>query len=97
MTVQVIIACTNCKDDPAHKEMSTRQTNSRLSPEAGQAAPTNRKTQQSAINNKPGSTVKRRGWQEAVTDYYKFHYGGEAQKIAMYKDLNDTTDHKFLK
>ena len=59
--VQDIIACTNCKDDPANKEMSTRQTNNRLSPEAGKAASTNRKTQQSAINNKPGSTVKRRG------------------------------------
>jgi hypothetical protein len=30
-----------------------------------------------------------------VTDYYKFHYGGEAQKIAMNNDLNDTTDHKI--
>ena len=95
--MQVINACTNGKDDRANKEMSTRQTNNRLSPEAGKAASTNRKTQQLAINNKPDSTVKRRGWQEAVTDYYKFHYGGEAQKIAMYKDLNDTTDHKFLK
>jgi hypothetical protein len=30
-----------------------------------------------------------------VTDYYKFHYLGEAQKIAMNNDLNDTTDHKI--
>ena len=83
------------KDDPAHKEMSTRQTNSRLSSEAGQAVPTSRKTHQSAINNKPGSKVKRRGWQEPtdMKHYYKFYYGGESTENAMYKDLSNTTYH----
>jgi hypothetical protein len=59
--VQVINACINGKDDPANKGLSTKQTNTRLSPEGGEAASTNRKTQQLANNNKPDSTVKRRG------------------------------------
>jgi hypothetical protein len=40
MTVQVITACTNYKDDLAYKEMFTRQNNSRLSSEDGQSIPT---------------------------------------------------------
>ena len=90
-----INACTISKDDPANKEMRTRQTKTRLSQEAGEAASTNRKTHQLANNSKPNSTVKRRGRQEAVTDYCKFHYLGEAKKNAMNNDLNDTTDHKI--
>jgi hypothetical protein len=56
-----INACTISKDDPVNKEMSTRQTKTRLSQEAGEAASTNRKTHQLANNSKPNSTVKRRG------------------------------------
>ena len=63
--------------------MITRQTNSRLSSEAGQAIPTSRKSHQSATNNKPGSKVKRRRRQEpTVKHYYKFYYVSRARNSA---------------
>ena len=58
----------------------------RLSQETGEVTSTSRKTNQLANNNQAKLNGQEEGRQEAVTDYIKFHYLGEAYKNAMNND-----------
>ena len=90
-----IIACTISKDDLANRRNKDPANRNPPITKAGEATSTSRKTNQLANNNQAKLNGQEEGRQEAVTDYIKFHYLGEAKKNAMNNDLYDTTEHKF--